>query len=242
MGQVYRDTMRRAPDLTDAGSPFAPRTVLLTVAAIAKPRWRLAVDLCEEVAVSPRIAGRWTAVALSLVVVAVSLVAQQPVANTASVAPGMRVRAWGPAGSAPVTGTLVSNSGSSVRIARERDTVDVQDVTRIQEPNGRHGHALAGVLVGAIGLGAAGAIAGAAATTHCTSFCITSQGEDAAVLGVAGVLSGAVVGGIVGALIHTDRWQDVPLTRTASRINLWLPTTGPHGRRALGASIGIGIG
>lgn len=184
----------------------------------------------------------WTAGALAFVVVAGALVAQQPVANTASVQPGMRVRAWGPLGSPPVTGTAISTSALSLRIARERGTVDVQDLTRIQEPNGRHGHALAGALVGGIALGGTMAIATAGGCSHNCTFTTTNNAAFAAVGGALGFVAGAVVGGIAGALIRTDRWQDVPLARAASRMNLWLVPASPRGRQALTATVRVGIG
>ncbi len=195
---------------------------------------------------SSRIAVWWTRTrtsgALAFVAVAGPLVAQQPVANTASVQPGMRVRVWGPLGSPPVTGTAISTSASSLRIARGRDTVDVQDVTRIQEPNGRHGHALAGALVGGIAVGGTLAIAAAASCSSNCTFTTTNNASFAAVGGALGFVAGAVVGGIAGAFIRTDRWQDVPLARAASRMNLWFVPAGPRGRQGLAATMRVGIG
>ncbi len=178
--------------------------------------------------------------ALAFALIAGPLVAQQPVANTMSVEPGTRIRAWGSASTLPVTGTLVSTSGSSLRIAHDRDTADVQNVTRIQVVNGRRGHALAGALVGAVAVGGTLAIAGAASCP--SNNCIPGAGVAAGILGVGGAAVGALVGGIVGAVIHTDRWQDVPLTRAASRVNLRLVPSGLRGRPGLAAAIGVGIG
>ena len=120
--------------------------------------------------------------------------------------------------------------------------MDVQDLTRIQEPNGRHGHALAGALVGGIALGGTMAIATGGGCSHNCGFTTTDNAAFAAVGGGWASSQGAVVGGIAGALIRTDRWQDVPLARAASRMNLRIVPTGPRGRQGLAAGVRVGIG
>ena len=196
----------------------------------------------------PRTAG-WiarvrTPYVLAFALVAAPVGAQQPVANTMSVQPGSRVRAWGADTAAPpIVGTTLAATGSGFRIARDRDTVDLQHVSRIQESDGRHGHALAGVIVGAIAVGGTFAIVGAAESS-CKNepFCLVSPGLGAGVLGGLGAAAGALVGGITGAVIRTERWHDVPLTRAASHIDLRFVPMGSRGRQVPGIGVRIGVG
>jgi hypothetical protein len=106
----------------------------------------------------------------------------------------------------------------------EPDTLVIpqSSIGHIDFSNGLHGHFLVGLLVG----GAAGAGLGAAAlgSTSCkagNAFAYQLCGAGAAPVGaIFGGIAGLVTGGIVGALIRTERWTPIAPTivtgRTAS--------------------------
>lgn len=110
--------------------------------------------------------------------------------------------------------TLVVTADSTV-------SVPVTAVTRLEVFRGRSGHAWTGAVIGA---GAGAAVGTVTAVLVCESaWCTVDGGVIMAGLGI-GILSGGLAGAGVGALIKSDRWEDVPLDRL--RVGL---APGPHG-------------
>ena len=111
------------------------------------------------------------------------------------------------------------------------------DLTRVEISRGKRSNSLVGAGVGML--------VGAGATfylvyfpqgsTTGTEICNPSKNQDAAststCLGimVLGAAAGAGLGSLIGALIRTERWADVPLEKL--RVSLWPPVRGTLGVR-----------
>ena len=90
---------------------------------------------------------------------------------------------------------------------RSRLVIPLASVTRFEVHRGRKSRAPIGALVGALALGAYGFAIGDDSGLDCAEGPCIGRGPVAATGAVAGLLLGAVI----GALIKTDRWEEVPL-------------------------------
>jgi hypothetical protein len=134
--------------------------------------------------------------------------------------PGQRVRVTAPALGIvrhPAHFQALRNDSLVVVVDAGSQTLPVSSITRLEVARTPHGHPWTGAAVGA-GVGAlTGVVVGLSVgeeqcTASCGSlfcFCIT-KGQAAAGLGFGGALGGAFIGMIVGALIKTDGWADIP--------------------------------
>lgn len=129
---------------------------------------------------------------------------------------GRTVRVTAPGFSArAIEGSLESTANDTLRLIDCRPSLDLQlipvsTVTRIQVLDGRKGHALAGVLIGA----------GVGFLTFEVVDALDDESDDGMFQGLSDNLSkfflgvftagGALTGGIVGTCIRSDRWRDVP--------------------------------
>ena len=93
-------------------------------------------------------------------------------------------------------------------------TIPLPEVVRIEVSRGMRGNATTGVLVGG-GLGVALGIASSIVigTSSGDSWIAPSFGSYVGITAVFG-LTGAGLGAIIGALIKTEEWEDVPLPAT----------------------------
>ena len=136
-------------------------------------------------------------------------------------------------------GTLALLQGGMITLATAGTNASYRltDLTRVEISRGKRGHSLVGA--------GAGLLVGAAATfyliyypqgsTTATEICNPSKNQDAAstsaCLGfmVLGGAVGAGLGAVIGALIRTERWADVPLEKL--RVSLRPPVRGTLGVR-----------
>lgn len=95
--------------------------------------------------------------------------------------------------------------------------IPLSDVVRLEVSRGKKGHALTGLAIGA----AAGLAVGGVTTALISSIwdeSLDSRTEDiwivAAVVTGVTTVAGAGLGVVVGALIKTEKWEDVPLPAT----------------------------
>ncbi len=151
---------------------------------------------------------------LTLVAAALLLTTSSPLAaQEAPVEPGARVRVTAPdLGINKYTGMLEGVEGDTLVVDTLR--LPLASVTRLEVHSGQKSRAGRGALIGAAAGVVSGAIIGAVA---CSGSCLGEAGSRPAVgaaLGaIALVLPGLLVGTVAGALIKTDRWEDVPLKR-----------------------------
>lgn len=154
---------------------------------------------------------------------AAMLLAQEPAAPQ----PGATVRVtWAcerspatPGGSCQVAGRLVQLRRDSITVAgaSASTSVGLDAVRRLEASAGSRGHARTGALVGlALGAGLGTALLHGGGST---SLCDRSQNQDALApseclgLTAGAAVVGAGLGALVGAMITSERWQDVPLAR-----------------------------
>jgi hypothetical protein len=116
-------------------------------------------------------------------------------------------------------------------------TVPLDSVTKLDVVRGQKSRAGAGALIGLFVGGVAGAFIGSASEKDCaqglfSGLCSGFSGMATAGGATAGILGGLVAWALIGRLIKTDRWQEVPLDRL--RVSL-----GPQrdGRFGLGGSV-----
>jgi hypothetical protein len=122
--------------------------------------------------------------------------------------PGRRVRVTVP--SAAVSGqqaTFQRVSGDTLVLSSA--SYAVNDVTRLDVSTGRHGHPWTGMLIGLLGGAAAGAGIAAAAYDSNEDFYALVVLVGAGI----GAGSGLLVGAVAGALIKTERWEEISLDR-----------------------------
>jgi hypothetical protein len=152
-------------------------------------------------------------IALVLSAVAIgSIVAQEP----PRVQPGARVRVTAahlPHGRQ--IGTLAYIDADTLIVGPTR--VAVQSVSKLEVNTGRRSHSLLGAGIGFLIGAGVGAIA-SSGKNACTNSDYLSPGTACVLVG-AGVLGvvGIPVGAIVGALVRTDRWQEIALSRLSVR-------------------------
>jgi len=119
-------------------------------------------------------------------------------------------------------GTLGAWDGHSLELSGSEfapQTIPLSDVVRLEVSRGKKGHWLVGTLVGAgVGLGV-GLIAASGNESEPTDpsnlfepFAaeLGETTEDAGIV-LLSTLAGAGLGALVGALIKTEKWEDVPL-------------------------------
>lgn len=101
---------------------------------------------------------------------------------------------------------LVIDEQAEIELPRAR-------IQRLEMSYGRKGHSLAGLLIGA----GAGALLGALEKPdkNCVGEGCLTRGEN---IGY-GALGAGVLGGLVGALIRTDRWLEIPSDRFRLRVD-----------------------
>jgi len=120
-----------------------------------------------------------------------------------------------------VTGTLAGLSTDSLvlEIAGERQTYPRPTVTRLEVSQGVHSRWKTGAVVGGVA-GAVGTfvILNSGNSSASTNMCDSAHNQDAiglgpclALAGFAGGLGGALLGGVVGSLVHSERWSETPL-------------------------------
>ncbi|HEY4321331.1 MAG TPA: hypothetical protein VGM77_09160 [Gemmatimonadales bacterium] len=175
-----------------------------------------------------------------LLIVVTSLVAAAAAAQTVPtpvpLAPGARVRIItadsGRAADHQI-GVLQSVRGDTVRYLRASDSTPgvamLGSRVRLEQSTGSVAHPAVGLFIGAM-VGAVGSIG-------------RPRGDDGGLPAAGGMFAGAVVGFLVGAVLHTDRWEPVQVGEMAldvsasgpglairiHRLDLasrWLPSTG----------------
>jgi hypothetical protein len=182
------------------------------------------------------------ATALPPAAVVPAAAAQSPAPSAASaVAPGARVRVTRP-GRAAAVGSVVAVRPDTLVVhwtARgdsvgDTTAVSTAEVVRLEVSRGMHRRPWRGAGLGLLAGGGIGALVGAVTYTkpNCDAqqfICLDfGRGFAAAVVGGAGGILGAVVGGVIGAQ-RVDRWQRVPLGAGRARVGVTLPRAGARG-------------
>lgn len=134
---------------------------------------------------------------------------------------------------------MVSGDSLAVTEAGVTSSYRLRRLSRLEVSQGRRSHWPLGAGVGfVVGAGATYAVAQSGGST---SLCDRDANQDALnsgeCLGLTflGGVVGAGLGALVGSLIHTERWRDVPLQNFRLAI-----TTGPN--RRLGLDFGARLG
>ena len=136
------------------------------------------------------------------------IAAQEPLAS------GSRVRVTAP--ECALSGqTATFRALRADTLVLETTKCPIASVTRLDVSIGRKSNAVVGFLVGA-GLGLVGSLAVCNFTDTCQVFYDNDVRGD--VVTVSGLMGGAL-GGFVGYLIKTDRWEEVPLERLRVSLN-----------------------
>ncbi len=161
------------------------------------------------------------ALAVSLVVPVATLCGQQP----PPIEPSERVRVTAPwvtsySTSGRMEATVVEQRGDTIQLKAEGfDALEatISSVTRLEVSGGQHRRwgrgALIGLVIGAgIGAMSGPAIGAAVSAGPCFDQC-TSTARDVAAGALLLAVPGALIGAGIGALIKTDRWEEVPLDR-----------------------------
>ncbi len=150
-------------------------------------------------------------ISLLIVVLAVTSFTNLHAQDSPPVAVGTRVRVTAdPLAIDKYDGTLQGWADDSVTV----DTLQVAltQLTRLDVYRGRKSNARKVALIGAASLASVGA---AVALVVCSDGACESDGDYTAlavgVLTLGGAAGGALIGGIIGALIKSDRWEEVPL-------------------------------
>ena len=136
------------------------------------------------------------------------LSAQQP----PPLEPGARVRVTAPdCGIDEQAGTLQPSRGDTLVLADGTRCLR-SNVARFEVSQGRKSNVGKGIGYGALVGGVVGSIVAASDQASCTSWCVT-EGSVAFIGAIIFAVPGAFVGGIVGAFVKTERWEEVPLDR-----------------------------
>jgi hypothetical protein len=119
-----------------------------------------------------------------------------------------------------------------LRLDKEDAVMEVpfDSLARLEMVTGRKSHTLLGMALGSLVFGGAGALAGG--SVDCYE--LGGWGDETCVLmgAGAGIVAGGILGAVTGALIKTDRWEEVPLDRLRLQV-----AQQPGGRLGIGASI-----
>ena len=159
------------------------------------------------------------------VAIALLLLAQESSAQQRSPQSGQRIRitSWS-LGFRPLAATFEGVNGDTLRVLSEADgtalAIPLDSVNQVEVQQGRRSlwgeGAVLGVVVVGVGLGALSA-ALYEEPEPCTGGLCPSweigKGGMFAFGFVGGALLGGVVGGFIGKLVETDRWEEVPLDR-----------------------------
>ena len=126
--------------------------------------------------------------------------------DTLAISGGERVRLTLPSSRRPVVGVLLGQDRDSLRVQADSNSTPVAfaraGVTSVEASLGRHGHAGTGALAGLV----LGAVVGGAAGASCADdFLCPGAGGGALLLGGTGLVFGA----LVGVLIRSERWESV---------------------------------
>jgi hypothetical protein len=125
-------------------------------------------------------------------------------------------------------GTLESWNGHSLELSGSGfapQTIPLSDLAKLEISRGKKGHWLAGTLIGTgLGIGAGLLAASAnnvddpASNDPFSGFAasVSEQGVDMSIVFVS-TLAGAGLGALVGSLIKTEKWEEVPIPTTAPR-------------------------
>jgi hypothetical protein len=152
---------------------------------------------------------RKTATAAAVGVCLTAVLAAAPCPAQDDVVPGARLRVTAPTFAAkPIVGTLVEATEREVvlRVSATGETpIPRTAITRLEWGQGRQGHAVTGLLIGAVA-GAAVLVALDAQDPE------TGTGQEYLVVGAVGAGLGALTGAGVGALVRTQRWTELPST------------------------------
>jgi len=133
------------------------------------------------------------------------LASQEPASGMKT---GDRVRVHRVAEADKMTGTFTGRDGTNLQLisdsAQTPISIPMAEISKLERSTGRHGHTLAGLGVGAgIGLGLGLA---AAASSDPNSFVEIGASEVAV-----GTVLFAGVGALVGTLVRSESWVEVPL-------------------------------
>ena len=183
----------------------------------------------------PRLAGCWLLAAASLPGLAAAQ-GSPPSATEPDVAPGTRVRVTVP-GQARRVGTVVALTGDTLVARWERGEprgVPLSQLSRLEVSRGLHERPWRGAGIG-LALGATvGVVIGAATYEGCEGRAncmeLGGPGTNAVAAGLVIGTGGAVVGGLLGAVRRTEKWQTVGLERVR------VGAAAPRGGRA-----GVGV-
>jgi hypothetical protein len=143
--------------------------------------------------------------AISLLVPLTTLPAQQ----SPPIERGSRIRVTAPSmGADKLVGTCMATGGDTLYVQAETQTttlgIAVTSVTRLETSRGRKSHPWRGAGIGAL----SGAVLGLGIAV---AFPEGEDREELLFFPVTGIGAGLVVGAYIGALIKTDRWEEVPL-------------------------------
>lgn len=148
---------------------------------------------------------------------------EPPSENDLNLDTGTRMRATLAGADEGVVGSLFAVDGSTLTLVSEyHRTVELPRdmIAKLEVSDGKKGHALVGLLSGV----ALGAVLGAVEKVdqNCIGEGCFTKGEN---IGY-GALGGGVVGALVGALIKTDRWVEVPRGRIRVEVKSGLRASG----------------
>jgi hypothetical protein len=117
-----------------------------------------------------------------------------------------------------LVGTLLSADSDSLRLRSARDhqpvAVSTASVVRLEQSHGRRTRSGHGAAVGALVGGGAGLLLGLIASGENDSWFEIGPGEIAAA-SVFLAAGGALIGVLIGAASHTERWEPVPVPGSA---------------------------
>ena len=153
---------------------------------------------------------------LPLLVRSGSLSAQEP----PPIEPGARVRVTVPDfGLEKSVGTCLALSNGSMQFLPQSGpsprTIPVTAMTRLQVSRGRKSHIVGGAVLGGLTgavVGGTVVILGTQLGCETTGGCSVDWGEGGRWIALFSVI-GVAFGGGIGALVKTDRWEEVPLDR-----------------------------
>jgi hypothetical protein len=136
---------------------------------------------------------------------------------------------------ARMEGTFVAVSRDTFRLQTEMQvtpsTIPFTSISQLEVSRGRKSHTLLGLAVGSlVGLGA-GALAGGSVDCYALGF--RDDGVTCVLIGAgAGLVAGSILGAVTGALIRTERWEEVPLEQVRLQV-----ARQPGGGLGLGLSV-----
>ncbi len=150
---------------------------------------------------------------------------------------GSRIRVTAPVlGADKMVGMLVEVDASRLRVQADDQaspmTISLADMTRLEVSQGRKSNALKGLGIGALIGAPIGVALGVAVSSESGDNQCYHNAGCIAIGGAAVGVVGALVGLGIGALLKSERWEEVPLDRL--RVNI-VPLR--DGRFALGLSV-----